>query len=321
MSFVLRLDRRIRVVALSVLASLAAGTVAVADAADDTQLSVAVITHAGPGDSFWTIAENGARQAAKDLGAEIVYQASGGDVRKQVQMINAAAAQKPSAIVTTLTNPGAFAPAIKKAVADGIPVFSLNSGTTEYQQAGSLGHVGEDEATAGEGVGARFNEMGSKHLVCVLHEQGNIGLENYCNGVKKTFAGQYESMYIPGVKDIAGSKATIRAKLSADPSIDAMYVLLSDATPSAVQAAEAANSKVKIANWSLTPQVLDLIGAGKVEFAEDQQPWLQGYLSVSSAIHYAQYRVAPGAAILTGPNFVTKDQVELLSKLMKESVR
>ena len=91
--------------------------------------------------------------------------------------------------------------------------------------------------------------------------------------------------------------------------------------PSAVQAAEAAGSKAKIANWSLTPQVLELIGAGKVEFAEDQQPWLQGYLSVSSAIHYVEYNLAPGAAILTGPNFVTKDQVPFLAKLMKESVR
>jgi simple sugar transport system substrate-binding protein len=307
--------------ALSIAMSVAIFGSDTSRAADNAKITVAVITHANPGDSFWTIAENGAKQAGKDLGADVTWEAAGGDVHKQVQMINAAAAEKPSAIVTTLTNPNAFAPAIKKAVEAGIPVFSLNSGITEYQKAGSLGHVGEDESIAGEGVGKRFNEMGTKHLLCVLHEQGNIGLENYSNGIKKTFLGQYETMYIPGVKDMAGSKAAIRAKLSADPSIDAMYVLLSDATPSAVQAAEAAGSKAKIANWSLTPQVLELIGAGKVEFAEDQQPWLQGYLSVSSAIHYVEYYVAPGAAIFTGPNFVTKDQVPLLAKLMKEAVR
>lgn len=292
-----------------------------ASAQDPAKISITMVTHASAGDSFWTIAENGAKQAAKDLGADLTYETSGGDVRKQVEMINAAVATKPSAIVTTLTNPGAFAPAIKRAAAEGVPTFSLNSGTQDYQKAGSLGHVGEDEATAGQGVGKRFNEMGTKHLLCILHEQGNIGLENYCNGVKATFSGKYESMYIPGVKDIAGSKAAIRAKLAADPSIDAIYVLLSDVTPGAVQAAEAAGSKAKIANWSLTPQVLDLIGSGKLEFAEDQQPWLQGYLSVSSAVHYAEYAMAPGAAILTGPNFVTKNQVPLLSKLMKEAVR
>lgn len=289
--------------------------------AGDKKVSVTMVTHATAGDSFWTIVENGARQAAKDLGIDFTYQAASGDNRKQVEMINAAAAQSPSAIVTTLTNPDAFAPAIKQARESGIAVFSLNSGLAEYQAVGSQGHVGEDEFTAGEGVGKRFTELGATNLLCILHEQGNIGLENYCGGVKSTFSGKYETMYIAGVKDIVGSQAAVRAKLAADPSIDGVFVLLSDITPGVVQAAEAVGSQAKIANWSLTPQVLELIGSGKVQFAEDQQPWLQGYLSVASAANYAKYNVAPGAAILTGPNFVTKDQVPLLTELMKQAVR
>jgi len=47
-----------------------------------------MVTHASPGDSFWTVVQNGAEAAAKDLGVKLSYQASGGDVQKQVQMIN-----------------------------------------------------------------------------------------------------------------------------------------------------------------------------------------------------------------------------------------
>jgi simple sugar transport system substrate-binding protein len=42
-------------------------------------------------------------------------------------------------------------------------------------------------------------------------------------------------------------------------------------------------------------------------FAIDQQQYLQGYLPVILLLNYIRYGVMPGANVLTGPGFVTKD--------------
>ena len=107
-------------------------------------LTIDMVTHASPGDSFWTVVQNGGEAAAAKLGVKLDYSASGGNVQKQVQLINSAAAAKPAAIITTLADPTAFTPAIKAAEAAGVPVFTINSGTSVYTTTGSLGHVGED---------------------------------------------------------------------------------------------------------------------------------------------------------------------------------
>jgi simple sugar transport system substrate-binding protein len=291
------------------------------DGAPAVATKVSMITHAGDGDTFWTIVENGAKAAAEAQDADLTYQASGGDVQRQVQMMTAAIAEDPDAIVVSLTNPDAFAPVIQQARDAGISVFSVNSGTTDYAEAGSQGHVGEDEFVAGQGVGEQYTEAGVTNMVCVVHEQGNIGLENYCSGIDDSFDGGFETMYVTGSADVAASVASIQAKLEADSSIDGVFVLSADVAPNAASAVAASGKDLVWGTWGTTPDVLDAIESGDLLFTEDQQPWLQGYLAVTSAVLNAQYSFAPGAPVLTGPNFVTADQVPLLRELVGESIR
>ena len=53
--------------------------------------------------------------------------------------------------------------------------------------------------------------------------------------------------------------------------------------------------------------MLESIRDGKMAFAIDQQQYLQGYLPVVLLLNYIRYGVMPGANVLTGPGFVTKD--------------
>jgi len=284
-------------------------------------MTIAMVTHASPGDSFWTVVQNGAEAAAKDLGVKLSYQASGGDVQKQAQMINSAAAAKPAALITTLADPTAFTPAIKSAEAAGVPVFTINSGTSVYTSTGSLGHVGEDASVAGVGVGKKFNSLGAKHVLCVIQERGNVDLENYCNGVKSTFSGQYTRMYVNGTTDLSGTQQEIQAELASNPSIDAVFTLDAPIAPLVEAAAAAVNRKVTIGTWTLSAQVLRDIESGKIAFAEDQQPYLQGYLSVVIAVQYAKNGIRPTTAVLTGPNFVTKANAAQVVALSEKGIR
>src|SRR5262245_30500120 len=131
----------------------------------------AVITHGSSGDAFWDVVKKGAEQAATDLDVAVAYQSSG-DAAQQADLINAAVADKVSGLVVSMANPDALAEPIKKAVAVGIPVITINSGQGKSKEFGALAHVGQDEFIAGEGAGARLAEAGVKKLLCVIHEAG-----------------------------------------------------------------------------------------------------------------------------------------------------
>src|SRR6266498_5493367 len=61
---------------------------------------IAVVTHGGAGDSFWSIVKKGVQQAGKDMGDSVSYQ-SDGDPTKQSQLIDAAVNAKPDGLVVS----------------------------------------------------------------------------------------------------------------------------------------------------------------------------------------------------------------------------
>ena len=65
--------------------------------------------------------------------------------------------------------------------------------------------------------------------------------------------------------------------------------------------------KTKVATFDISTPVLESIRDGKMVFAIDQQQYMQGYLPVVLLLNYIRYGVMPGANVLTGPGFVTKD--------------
>ena len=72
--------------------------------------------------------------------------------------------------------------------------------------------------------------------------------------------------------------------------------------------------KVHIATFDLSPDVLAAIKAGTMDFAIDQQQFLQGYLPIVILTCTTCTACSPAAAppIYTGPGFVTKDNVDLV---------
>jgi simple sugar transport system substrate-binding protein len=285
-------------------------------------LRIAVITH-GSGDSFWAVAKRGAEQAGKDLGVNVQYSESANDPQKQAQLIDAAVTDKVDGIAVSAPNPDALRDPLKKAVDAGIPVITLNSGQTDSADLGAITHVGQDETIAGEAAGRRLAEGGSQKLLCVIHEQGNIGLNQRCDGAKQGFGGEVENLQVKGVEDISTTLTEIQSKLESDDSVDAILTLNPDIAVAARDAVAGSGSEAKLATFDLSGDVVSAIEAGEIEFAVDQQQYLQGYLPVVflKLFNDNANTVGGGQPVLTGPGFVDKGNAATVKQLAEEGTR
>src|SRR3954453_18558070 len=280
----------------------------------------AMITHETPGDTFWDRIKAGANQAATDTGSTLKY-SSDPVASNQATLIQNAIDSKVDGIATTLVTPEALIPTIKKAVAAGIPVDTFNSGTDYYQQAGSLVHFASDERLGGQGGGKRAAADGATKILCTIQQTGSVALEDRCKGVKDSFPNT-ENIQVNGTDDAAVTSA-IQAKLQQDKTINWIITLGAAQALDAVKAIQQVGSKVKVGTFDTNPDAAQAVSDGKIEFFIDQQPYLQGYLSVLELYLYKKNGniMGGGEPVLTGPSFVDKSNIATILPFVKANTR
>jgi simple sugar transport system substrate-binding protein len=286
-------------------------------------LTFAMVTHSDEG-SFWSVVKKGAQQAAKDEGVKLIWSPSNNDPQKEAQLIDAAISQKVDGLAVSVPNYDAIKDSLAKAKAAGIPIITLNSGVDQFKEIGAITHVGQTEEIAGEAAGAKLKAAGVKKVLCIIHEQNNIGLQQRCDGVKKGFGGSnVTNLQVKGTADIATSQTEIKSKLQADKSYDGVIALNPDIGAATVTAVKGASSNAKVATFDLSPDVIKDIKAGTVLFAVDQQQYLQGYLPIVFLKLYKQNAntVGGGLPVLTGPGFVDKSNAATVEKLAAAGTR
>ena len=292
-----------------------------APAANGSNIRIDVITHGNPGDTFWDVVKSGAEKAGKDTGVNLQYQ-SDGDVGKQATLIDAAVAAGTNGIVVSMANPDGLEKSIKAAVAAGIPVVTINSGIDKWQAFGAITHVGQSETLAGEAAGTQLANAGLKNVLCVIQEAGNVGLEQRCAGAKSKFSGTFTNLQVDN-KDLTGSEATIESKLQADSSIDGILTLGGDMSGQAVKAVAATGAKVTVGTFDVNADVVQNVLDGKLAFAIDQQPYVQGYLGVT-AVYLKVLNgndVGGGQPVYSGPAIITKDNAAKVLDFAKNGTR
>ena len=303
----------------------APATTAAADDVVDTQgcdKTYHVITHGDAG-TFWSVVEKAVRDAAAAIGCDVVYQGSNNDALKQSQDIEAAIAAGSDGIAISLADPTGVSAAAEAVVAAGIPLYTLNSGVDHYKALGAVTHVGQTEFVAGQGAGERFNALGASKVLCGRQEQGNVGLEERCDGLADTFNGEVVSEFIGLDANPDEQRATISSRLIADESIDAVLGVGPNVPLRALEAAENAGRTLHIGGFDLSSDLIDRIQAGEIAFTVDQQQYLQGYLPVILMHLQAtnQNTAGGGLPILTGPGFVTPDNAATVAALVAEGTR
>jgi len=297
-------------------------------ASKSTGFKFAVVTHGQASDPFWSVVKNGVDQAAKDEGVTVSYQAPGTfDMVAMSRLIDAAVASKPDGLVVSIPDANALGPSIKKAVAAGIPVVSINSGSDVYRSLGVLTHIGQTEYEAGFQGGERMGAAGAKNALCVNQEVGNAALDLRCKGftdaMRKT--GGAVKVLAVNLADPTDAKNRISGAIRSAGNIDGILALGPTGSAPALQVLQSSNQldKIKLATFDLSPEVLEAVRDGKMLFAIDQQQYIQGYLPIVFLTLYKKYGTMPGTGgvITTGPAFVTKDNAAQVIDLSKQVIR
>ncbi|MBB6173733.1 simple sugar transport system substrate-binding protein [Nocardiopsis mwathae] len=288
---------------------------------DTPELTIAMITHEVPGDSFWDKVRAGAEAAAAKSNVNLEY-SSDPEAAKQATLIQTAIDKKVDGIAVTLAKPDALQGAIDKAVEAGIPVVGLNSGIEQWEEAGLTQYFGTDESVAGEAFGEKLTEVQAQKALCVIHEQGHVGLETRCSSLADTFDGDTDTLYVDGAS-MPDVKSSITSKLQEDKDVDYVVTLGAPYAMGALDAVDDAGSDAKVATFDTNEDLVGAIEDGHVQWAVDQQPYLQGYLAVDGLwLYNANGNVSGGGKpVLTGPSFIDQSNIDQIKVFAEKGTR
>lgn len=303
------MTRFTKMVALILVMIFALGIIS----AQDRDYRIIVITHGQASDPFWSVVKNGVDQAAADMGVTVEYQAPATfDMVAMAQLIDAAIASDPDGLVVSIPDPDALGDVIGEAIAAGIPVMSINSGSDVAEELGVLAHVGQTEYEAGFGGGQRMAASGATNALCVNQEVGNVSLDLRCQGFSDAMleAGGTVQVIAVDLADPTGTTNRISAALISDSTIDSIFTLGPTGAAPALVALENDGllGEILVATFDLSPEVLEAIRDGDMLFAIDQQQYMQGYLPIVYLTLFLENLNTPGSLLIqTGPGFVTAE--------------
>jgi simple sugar transport system substrate-binding protein len=288
---------------------------------------IVFVTHGQASDPFWAVVKKGYNDAAKQTGTAVSYRAPDSfSIERMKRLIEQAVADKPDGLVVSLPDVDALRPAIEKAVAEGIPTITINSGSDAFKSLGVLAHVGQPEYEAGVESGRRLAAEGVRKALCVNQESGNGGLDERCRGLGdalRKVGGSMRQVAVP-LQNPATAQRRMAEAIASGP-VDGIMTLGPGAALPAISAVKASGmtSQIKLATFDLSPEVLEAVRDGQMRFAVDQQPYLQGYLPVVLLAQQAKLKVFPGdqRLIPTGPRFITKADAAEVIELSAEGYR
>jgi simple sugar transport system substrate-binding protein len=321
------MNRTIKCLALVLVSALVVTGAAFAQLKERSDIRIVVVTHGQASDPFWSVVKNGVDQAAADMGVTVEYQAPATfDMVAMSQLIDAAVASDPDGLVVSVPDPDALGDSIKAAVAAGIPVISINSGSDVAGELGVLAHVGQTEKEAGFGGGQRMAAAGARNALCVNQEVGNIALDLRCEGFTEAMAAEGGTVEVLAVDlaDPTGAANRISAALTANPDIDSIFTLGPTGAAPALQVLtdEGRLGEILLATFDLSPDVLAAVRDGNMLFAIDQQQYTQGYLPIIYLTLYIQNLNTPGQILIpTGPGFVVADTAASVIELSEQGTR
>ena len=305
-----------------------------------------LISHAPDSDSWWNTIKNSIKQAGEDYGVQVDYRnPPNGDLADMARLIEQAAAQGYDGVITTIADYNVLQGAIKKVTDKKIPLVTINSGTVEQsEKLGAVMHVGQPEYEAGKGAGERAKAAGIKSFLCVNHYATNPASFERCRGFAEAIGADFKKSTLDSGDDPTGVESKVAAWLRQNPTTQAVLALGPNSAIPTLKALEKGGQKGKIwfATFDLSDEIARGIKDGSVQFAIDQQPYLQGYIpvavlatmkemkttdlaKVSAAVkanpktvkRFEDYGLAPAYGprhIGSGPGFVTKETLPKVEK-------
>ena len=157
-----------------------------------------IVHHGADNDPFWNTFTLVAQQNAAELGLSNVEIHGKPGVAEQAAAIMDCVDRGALGIASSIPDLAGLQEALTSARTSGTFLVTFNSGAELAGQVGSTIHYGLDDRAAGELAGREFSAAGATGTVlCVIHEEVNVGLQDRCDGLESTYGGAVERVLIP----------------------------------------------------------------------------------------------------------------------------
>ncbi len=281
-----------------------------------------LVSHAPDSDSWWNTIKNAIKKAGKNYGVRVDYRnPPTGDLADMARIVEQTVASNPDGIILTIADFDVLKGPVSKAIKKSIPVITINSGTHEQSEAlGALLHIGQPEYAAGFGAGKKAKAAGVSSFLCVNHYITNPASVERCRGFADALGVDLGNQMIDSGTDPTGIANKVAAHLRKNLGTDAILTLGPTSAHPTIRALKQSKKigNIFFATFDLSDEIAAAIKAGQINFAVDQQPYLQGYLPVTLLTLYSRYQLIPSNHINSGPGYITKDNIELVEKLAGE---
>jgi len=276
------------------------------------------ISHGPDSDSWFNVIKNAIRVTDQQMGTKTRYRnPPTGDLADMARIVQQSSAAGVDGIIVTIADYAVLEGPIRDAIAKGIPVVTVNSGTLEEsRKLGALTHVGQPEYEAGLGAGRRAKADGITRFLCVNHYISNPASVERCRGFADGLGVELGNQMIDSGIDPAEITNKVKAYLTANADTNAILAMGPNSAEPTIRAVKelGRDGDIYFATFDLSADISSAIKDGTIRFAIDQQPFLQGALPIWVLANYLRYGVAPSNPVLSGPAFITRDNIDLLEK-------
>lgn len=302
-----------------------------AGSASAAELTIAYI-HKGDPSAGWMLINGGAKKGGSVAGVKFIDLAPGNqDLSKQLALIEDMISRKVSAIALAPIDSKGVAPAVKKALAAGIPVVAVD---TAVDGAAVTSFVATDNLKAalvqGKWAGEQIKD-GDTVIYVTGDQSSSTGQERRkgfldgLNGVRKNV----KVIEVPTTWDQTQAQNGVEAALRKNPDVKVIGCAWDSGALGAKAAMLAAGKKagsIKIAGFDASPAGLDMMKQGWQQANAAQMLAKIGQVGVETAIAAAKGQKVP-ARIDTGTFLVLPDNVDKfandsgVAQFMKEKVK
>ena len=275
-------------------------------------------------DAFYITMHKGAEAAAKEFGAELIYQgATDWNVTLQMPVLNAIIAKKPDAILIANVDKDQLTPTLKAASDQGIKILTLDQfiGTGVYGDGGGDGSFATSYIASDNELGGR---MAANSLANAIGKKGSVYVANVKPGITATDARErgfidemkkYKDIKVLETQynddDANKGSAQLAAVLARAPDLAGVFGANLFSAFGAADGVKSAGKKgaIKIVAFDAPTRIVADLKSGLIDLVIAQHPAEMGYYGVVSAIAALRGHSVP-AKIGTGFTVMTKENID-----------
>jgi len=273
---------------------------------------------------YWQEAQAGLTDAAKQMGVKSELTGPEKfDPQEQLKKKKKVVDSKPAGILVSVTRPELLQDAISGAIAQGIPVITVDSDAPNSKR---VMFVGTDNYRAGGESARRMADiLKGQGQVVVISIPGQLNLDERSRGVTDTMK-KYPGIKIVQTIDDKGdprvANDNMAALLKAKAKIDGIVCLEASGGSGAAEALHRLDVKIPIIGFDKDPETLDWIDRGGITATVTQKPYVMAYYALKfaddlhhNAVHdFKDWRTAPAPPmptfVDTGTAVVDKNNVK-----------